>query len=108
MLAGSTLLQTEVWNPNFAEQTAGNGPAAAVGLTQPQLNSRFILDGRAQGIAGTGELIAGAIIVSVLAIGVDLLLAVVQRWLARRADPQLARAGGLRELADVPLPQGLP
>jgi osmoprotectant transport system permease protein len=69
---------------------------------------RFILDGRAQGIAGTGELIGGAIIVSVLAIGVDLLLAVVQRGLARRADPQLTRPHGLRELADVPVPQGLP
>ena len=43
---------------------------------------RFILDGRAQGIAGIGELIGGAILVAVLAIGVDLLLSVVQRKLA--------------------------
>ncbi|HEU0242403.1 MAG TPA: ABC transporter permease, partial [Candidatus Limnocylindrales bacterium] len=38
---------------------------------------RFILDGRAQGIAGVGELVGGAILVAALAIGVDLLLSVV-------------------------------
>ena len=69
---------------------------------------RFILDGRAKGIVGMGELIGGAILVSVLAVGVDLLLAFAQRMLARRADPQLAHAHGLRELSELPLPPGLP
>ena len=69
---------------------------------------RFILDGRAKGIVGIGELIGGAILVSVLAVGVDLLLALAQRRLARRADPQLADARGLRELSELPLPPGLP
>ena len=52
---------------------------------------RFILDGRAMGLLGTGQLIGGAILVSVLAVGIDLLLAVVQRRLARRADPAARR-----------------
>jgi osmoprotectant transport system permease protein len=69
---------------------------------------RFILDGVAQGVAGTGELIGGAILVASLAIAVDLLLAVLQRRLARRANPQLAGARGLRELSEVPLPHGVP
>lgn len=69
---------------------------------------RYILDGRLRGIAGTGELIGGAILVAVLAVGVDLLLALVGRWFARRADPALAQARGLRELAEVPLPPGVP
>jgi osmoprotectant transport system permease protein len=69
---------------------------------------RFILDGRLKGEQGTGELIGGAILVSVLAVGIDLLLAVVQRRFARRADPELTDARGLRELSEVPLPQGLP
>jgi osmoprotectant transport system permease protein len=69
---------------------------------------RFILDGRAMGLAGSGQLIGGAILVSVLAVGIDLLLAVVQRRLARRADPELKDPRGLRDLSEVPLPQGLP
>jgi len=69
---------------------------------------RFILDGRLKGTTGTGELIGGAILVAVLAVGVDLLLAVLQRRLARRANPQIAGARGFRELAEVPLPPGLP
>jgi osmoprotectant transport system permease protein len=69
---------------------------------------RFILDGRAIGLAGSGQLIGGAILVSLLAVGIDLLLAVVQRRLARRADPELTDPHGLRELSEVPLPQGLP
>ncbi len=56
---------------------------------------RFILDGRAMGLAGSGQLIGGAILVSVLAVGIDLLLAVVQRRLARRADPELTDPRGL-------------
>ena len=69
---------------------------------------RFILDGRAQGIAGIGELIGGAILVAALAVGVDLLLALIQRQLARRADPELPHAKGFRELAEVPVPSGMP
>jgi osmoprotectant transport system permease protein len=69
---------------------------------------RFILDGRAQGIAGVGELVGGAILVAALAIGVDLMLSIVQRKLARRADPQLPHATGFRELAEVPVPSGMP
>ncbi len=69
---------------------------------------RIILDGLAQGKQGTGELVGGAILVAVLAIGVDLLLALVQRKLARRADPQLAHARGLRELSEAVLPRGMP
>lgn len=69
---------------------------------------RFILDGRTQGIAGTGELIGGAILVAVLAVSVDLLLAVVQRAAARRADRTMEPLHGFRELSEVPLPQGMP
>lgn len=69
---------------------------------------RIILDGLAQGALGTGELIGGAILVATLAVAVDLLLAVLQRRLARRADPQIAGARGFRELSEVPLPPGLP
>jgi osmoprotectant transport system permease protein len=69
---------------------------------------RYIIDGRAIGIAGTGMLIGGAILVSALAIGVDLLLALVQRRAARRADRTMAPARGLRELSEVPLPPGVP
>ena len=69
---------------------------------------RFILDGRMIGVAGTGQLIGGAILVSGLAIGIDLLLAFVQRAAAHRADRTMAPARGLRELSEVPLPPGLP
>ena len=51
---------------------------------------RFIIDGRAKGIAGTGELLGGALLVAVLAVGVDLVLAFVQRRFARRANPGAA------------------
>ncbi len=69
---------------------------------------RFILDGRLKGVAGLGELIGGAILVSVLAISVDLLLAVAQRGAARHADRTMRPARGFRELAEVPLPRGVP
>jgi osmoprotectant transport system permease protein len=69
---------------------------------------RYIIDGRAKGIVGVGELIGGAILVTVLAVGVDLVLAWLQRVLARRADPQLTDSRSLRELSEVPLPSGLP
>jgi len=66
---------------------------------------RFILDGRAKGIAGTGELLGGALLVAVLAVGIDLLLAVVQRRLARRADPERPDARGMGDLSEFPLPE---
>jgi osmoprotectant transport system permease protein len=69
---------------------------------------RFILDGRAMGVAGVGELIGGAVLVTTLAISVDLGLAWVQRRAARRADRTMGPAQGFRELSEVPLPQGLP
>jgi osmoprotectant transport system permease protein len=69
---------------------------------------RYILDGRAIGVAGLGQLIGGAVLVSALAIGVDLVLALLQRWAARRADRTMAPVRGLRELSEVPLPPGLP
>jgi osmoprotectant transport system permease protein len=68
---------------------------------------RYILDGRLKGVAGLGELIGGAILVTLLAVGVDLLLAWAQRATARRADRSMA-PGELRELSEVPIPQGLP
>ncbi|HEY7563543.1 MAG TPA: ABC transporter permease [Acidimicrobiia bacterium] len=45
---------------------------------------RFIIDGRLRGIAGTPELIAGAILVTVLAVGVDLLLGGLQNRITPR------------------------
>jgi osmoprotectant transport system permease protein len=45
---------------------------------------RFIIDGRLRGIAGTPELIAGAILVTVLAVGVDLLLGMLQNRITPR------------------------
>jgi osmoprotectant transport system permease protein len=69
---------------------------------------RFILDGRAKGIAGTGELLGGALLVAVLAVGVDLLLAVAQRRLARRANPERPEGQGLGDLPEFPLPEMQP
>jgi osmoprotectant transport system permease protein len=46
---------------------------------------RFIIDGMGQGIAGQPSIYAGAILVSSLAIGVDLLLGIAQRRLTPRA-----------------------
>jgi osmoprotectant transport system permease protein len=69
---------------------------------------RLILDGRAMGLVGTGELTGGALIVAVLAVGIDLLLAAVQRRFARRADPELLGTRGPRDLSEFPLPQGMP
>jgi osmoprotectant transport system permease protein len=54
---------------------------------------RFIFDGLNQGLAGRTSIYAGAIMVAALAIGVDLLLAVVQRWLTPRALLAPARQG---------------
>ena len=46
---------------------------------------RFIIDGRARGIGGFSQLLAGAVLVALLAIAADLLLSVVQRVLTPRA-----------------------
>jgi osmoprotectant transport system permease protein len=51
---------------------------------------RFIFDGLNQGLAGRSSIYAGAILVTLLAVGVDLVLAVVQRLLVPR---------GMREAA---------
>jgi osmoprotectant transport system permease protein len=48
---------------------------------------RFIFDGLNQGLAGRSSIYAGAILVSALAIGVDLVLA----WVQRRLTPQALR-----------------
>jgi osmoprotectant transport system permease protein len=68
----------------------------------------FILGGRAKGVIGLGELIGGALLVTLLAVAVDLVLAWVQRRAARRADRGMGPARGLRELAEIPVPQFLP
>jgi osmoprotectant transport system permease protein len=61
---------------------------------------RYIVDGRIKGIAGTGELLGGALLVGALAIGVDLALAGLQRLMAARA----ARAASGGSLAPIPGP----
>lgn len=45
---------------------------------------RYIIDGRLRGIAGIPELIAGAILVTILAVGVDLLLGILQKRITPR------------------------
>ncbi len=57
---------------------------------------RFIFDGLNQGLAGRASIYAGAILVTVLAIGVDLVLALIQRRLVPqglRAQPSQLRPG---------------
>jgi osmoprotectant transport system permease protein len=68
----------------------------------------FILGGRAKGVIGLGELIGGALLVTLLVVAVDLVLAWVQRRAARRADRGMGPARDLRELAEIPVPQFLP
>lgn len=55
---------------------------------------RFIFDGLNQGLAGRASIYAGAILVSTLAIGVDLILAWAQRRLTPLALRQPRRPGG--------------
>ncbi|HET7829505.1 MAG TPA: ABC transporter permease [Candidatus Limnocylindrales bacterium] len=69
---------------------------------------RFILDGRAKGIAGTGELLGGALLVAVLAVAIDLVLALIQRRLARHADPQRPGTDAASDLPEFPLPEMQP
>ncbi len=54
---------------------------------------RFIFDGLNQGLAGRSSIYAGAILVASLAIGVDLVLALVQRRLTPVALRKVRRAG---------------
>jgi osmoprotectant transport system permease protein len=68
----------------------------------------YIIGGRAKGVMGLGELIGGALLVTLLAIGVDLALAWLQRRAARRADRSMGPARDLRELSEIPVPQFIP
>jgi osmoprotectant transport system permease protein len=68
----------------------------------------FILGGRAKGVAGLGELIGGALLVTAMAITVDLALAWLQRRAARRADPTIGPAHDFRDLSEIPVPQFIP
>jgi osmoprotectant transport system permease protein len=65
----------------------------------------YIIGGRAKGIAGLGELIGGALLVTLLAVVVDLALAWVQRRAARAAVGREDAASGPRKPRDLPLPQ---
>ena len=68
----------------------------------------FIIGGRAKGIAGLGELIGGALLVTILAISVDLVLAWLQRRAARKADRSMGPARDFRDLSEIPVPQFIP
>jgi hypothetical protein len=59
-------------------------------------------------VAGTGELLGGALLVAVLAVAIDLVLALIQRRLARRADPQRGDRDGAVDLPEFPLPEMQP
>ena len=69
---------------------------------------RFIFDGLNQGIAGRPSIYAGAILVTSLAVGVDLLLAWVQTRLTPRAlrKPKGTPRRGWTRLSEVPRPGG--
>jgi len=58
---------------------------------------RFIIDGLSQGLVGRDSIYAGALLVTLLAVGVDLVLALVQRRLVPR---------GLRGRAEADRPGG--
>jgi osmoprotectant transport system permease protein len=69
---------------------------------------RFIFDGLNQGLAGRPSIYAGAILVTALAVGVDLLLAWVQTRLTPRAlrKPGRTPRRGWTRLGEVPRPGG--
>lgn len=71
---------------------------------------RFIFDGLNQGLAGRASIYAGAILVTVLAVAVDLLLALVQRRLTPVAlrKARKAPSRGWTETAEVPQAGGMP
>ena len=67
---------------------------------------RFIFDGLNQGLAGRASIYAGAILVTVLAVAVDLILALVQRRLTPVALRKARRTTrrGLTEPSELPRP----
>jgi osmoprotectant transport system permease protein len=67
---------------------------------------RFIFDGLNQGLAGRASIYAGAILVTVLAVAVDLVLALVQRRLTPVALRKARRTTrrGLTEPSELPRP----
>ncbi len=71
---------------------------------------RFIFDGLNQGLAGRASIYAGAILVTVLAVAVDLALALVQRRLTpvalRKARGTPSR--GFTQTSEVPQAGGMP
>lgn len=63
---------------------------------------RFIVDGLNQGLAGRASIYAGAILVTALAVGIDLVLALIQRRLVPRGlRPEAARSRASTRPADV-------
>lgn len=63
---------------------------------------RFIFDGLSQGQAGRASIYAGAILVTVLAVGVDVVLAFIQRRLMPRGlRPEVAATRSTTRLVDV-------
>jgi osmoprotectant transport system permease protein len=71
---------------------------------------RFIFDGLNQGLAGRASIYAGAILVTVLAVAVDLVLALVQRRLTPVSlrKPRGTPSKGWTETAEVPRAGGMP
>jgi osmoprotectant transport system permease protein len=71
---------------------------------------RFIFDGLNQGLAGRASIYAGAILVTVLAVAVDLALALVQRRLTPVAlrKPRGTPSRGFTQTAEVPQAGGMP
>ena len=71
---------------------------------------RFIFDGLNQGLAGRASIYAGAILVTVLAVAVDLALALVQRRLTPVALRKAGKAPsrGWTETSEVPQAGGMP
>ena len=67
---------------------------------------RFIFDGLNQGLAGRASIYAGAILVTVLAVSVDLVLALVQRRLTPLSlrKPRGTSRRGLTEPSELPRP----
>lgn len=71
---------------------------------------RFIFDGLNQGLAGRASIYAGAILVTVLAVSVDLVLALVQRRLTPVSlrKPRGTPSRGWTETSEVPQAGGIP
>jgi osmoprotectant transport system permease protein len=71
---------------------------------------RFIFDGLNQGLAGRASIYAGAILVTVLAVSVDLVLALVQRRLTPVSlrKPRGTPSRGWTETSEVPQAGGMP